>query len=327
MISKRPLGVFLAVIALCAFAIGQDVARITILHINDSHGQTLGNRGEDGKMHGGYPRLATLVQSIREKVGADHVLLLHAGDEFARGDQMTTQSAGAANVAIWNQLDVSAWTPGNGDFYPGASSLQKRIAEAKFPVLASNVSYRIGHQPVAENSVVLKVNDVRIGLFGLCFLRKEHPSSLPLKVEEPAPAAMRIVPELRKKSDIVLALNHLGLEQDRELARAVPGIDIIVGGHSHSLLPKGNRVAAPDGKEVLIVQAGEYLQYLGRVDLELTRTGETWTIAAAEATLILLDESVPEDPTMKALIAKRWPTTQPARPSSNRPVSKPAMID
>ncbi len=296
----------------CALACAQETAKITILHVNDSHGQTLGQRGDDGKMRGGYPRLATAVRQIRDELGSDRVILLHAGDEFSRGDAMTSATLGAANITIMNAIAFAAWTPGNGEFYGGASNLQQRIAEAKFPTLAANVSYRLDGQKFSDESTLLTVQNVRIGIFGLCFVRKEHPSALPLKVEEPAAAAGRVVPDLRRKCDIVVALDHLGLEQDRQLAAAVPGIDLIVGGHSHTTLPRGHRVQGPDGQSVLIAQAGEYLQWLGRVDLTLTRTDGSWKLTQSDASLIPLNSTVPEDPTVKALIARLWPATRPA---------------
>jgi 2',3'-cyclic-nucleotide 2'-phosphodiesterase (5'-nucleotidase family) len=291
-----------------ALAADAQTAHLVLLHVNDVHGQTL-SRTEEGKPVGGYARLSTAVAKVRDEVGAANVLLLHAGDEFSRGDAMTTASAGASSISLMNQIGFSLFTPGNGDFYGGASNLQKRIGEAKFPVLASNVSYRLGGDRFANDSCVLQVAGVRVGFMGLCFLRKEHPSSLPLKVEAPADTAKRIVPELRTRADLVVALDHIGLDEDRKLAAEVPGIDIIVGGHSHSTLPKGNWVSSADDKRVLIAQAGEYLRYLGRIDVYLTRDAQQWTISDAKAQLIALDASVPEDPAIKAMIARMWPST------------------
>ena len=303
-----------------------ELAHIVILHVNDVHGQTLSSSAE-GKPTGGYARLSTVVTRVRQEVGADHVLVVHAGDEFSRGDDMTNASGGAANISLMNQIGFNLMTPGNGDFYAGVGTLQKRIGEANFPVLTSNVTYRQGGKQVSLDSGILVVADVRIGVLGLCFLHKLHPASLPLTIEYPQEAAMRIVPQLREKADIVLALNHIGLQEDRRLAGAVAGIDVIIGGHTHTSLPRGNRVTGPDERSVLIAQAGEHLRYVGRVDLFLQRQAGKWTLDDAQAQLIPLDASVPEDPAIKAAIARMWPTTAPTTAPAAAPVAEPAYSD
>ena len=112
------------------------------------------------------------------------------------------------------------------------------------------------------------------------------------------------MPLLRKKADVVVAVNHIGFFGDVRLAGSVGGIDVIIGGHSHTVLPKGRRAKAPDGRQTLIAQAGQFLRYLGRVDLKLERKGEGWRIVASKATLIPLDAKVKLDPTVTALIAR-----------------------
>lgn len=297
-------------------------AHIVLLHVNDPHGQTQGIT-VNGKPWGGYARLSTMVDELRKKEGADHVVLFHAGDEFSRGDEMTSTSLGQANIDLMNKIGFAAWVPGNGDFYVGPANLQKRIAQANFPTLAANVTYRFGGEPLAKNTVVIEVQGVKIGLLGLCYVRKEHPSAFPLRVLDPIETAKRIIPELRKQADIVIALTHLGLEADRQLAAQVGGIDMIVGGHSHTVLLRGYHVNDPDGKRVLIVQAGDQLRYLGRVDLQLTRADGRWQLNDATPQLIPLDSLVPQDPAIKAMIARMWPASQP----SSVPTSAPVGVD
>lgn len=302
---------FLAFTSVLHAADAAQSAHIVLLHINDSHGHTQ-SWLKDGKPVGGYGRVKTVVDAIRQQEGADHVILLHAGDEISRGDALTSATLGEGNIAILNQIGVAAWTPGNGEFYPGAANLQKLISEAGFPTLASNVRYRLDGQSLAEDTAILKVQGVRLGLLGLCFLHEEYPSAWVLKVEPPVDAARRLVPELRKNADVVIALNHIGIDADRKLAGSVPGIDLIVGGHSHTVLLQGERVNDPAGHQVLIVQAGEYLEYVGRVDLDLQRSGDGWVLKKSAARLIPLGATVREDPTIKATIARLWPATQPA---------------
>lgn len=302
------------------WALGEETAHVVILHVNDIHGQTLG-KSENGQLYGGYPRLATAVERVRKEVGPENMLLIHAGDEFSRGDELTTATRGAANIAIMNAIEFSAMTPGNGEFYSGPDNLQKRIAEAHFPVIAGNVKYRLDGSNFSRRGAVLEAGHIKFGLLGLCFLRKEHPSALPLSVADPIAAARELVPKLAAKSDFVIAVDHLGAEQDQTLARTVPGIGLIVGGHSHTTLQKGLLAKNPDGHPVLIVQAGEYLHYLGRVDLLFARQSSHWTLQDAQARLIALGPDIPEDPTIKAMIVRMWPTTAPTTPPSEVPAT------
>ena len=309
----------------CAPLLAADAAtrHLVILHINDTHGRIEGDP-MNGKPYGGYARLSTLVQAIRQQEGADHVLLVDAGDVCSRGDALTTVTLGRANIDLMNFLHVGMWVPGNGDYYLGPSTLQQRISEARFPTLAANVFYRLDGSRFAPPTHILTLQGVKLGFMGLCFVRTEHPSAFLLKVYDPIETARQIVPGLRKQSDVVIALTHLGLDVDRRLADSVAGIDLIVGGHSHSILPKGYAQTGPTGKPVLIAQAGAYLHFLGRIDLDLTRSGGHWELTSTRARLIPLDGKVPEDPAVKAEIARLKATTRPTRAPAATPIESPA---
>lgn len=315
----------LALLTLSARA--AETAHLVLLHVNDIHGQTQGIT-VNGKPVGGYARLSTLVQKIRKEEGPDHVLLIHAGDEFSRGDDLTMQSNGAANIALMNQVGFSLMTPGNGEFYGGAANLQKRISEAQFPVLAANVSYRLGGKSFSRNTFATTLQGVRLGFMGLCFLHQEHPSAFVLSVADPVDTARKLAPELRKEADLVIAVDHLGLDADRQLAASVNGIDLIIGGHSHTVLPKGYQVPNPNGQQVLIVQAGDQLRYLGRVDLQLTREDATapWKLQSAKAQLIPLDSQIPQDPAIKATIARLSESLRVPTTATTRPARQPAAV-
>ncbi|MBM4019978.1 MAG: hypothetical protein FJ288_16925, partial [Planctomycetes bacterium] len=276
---------------------------VTILHINDVHGHTE-PRTEGGRSVGGYARLATLVAEARAASKAARVFLVHAGDEFSRGDQMTRQSLGKANVAIWNHLALDIWTPGNGDYYDGLENLRARIAQFKGTVLASNVRVAESGAPLTRPYVIHRAGPVRVAFFGLCWLQQDDPASVQFRVDDAAATAARLAADLRKQADVVVAVSHQGRLADNRLAARVAGLDLIIGGHTHHALPRGDRVKGPGGREVLIVQAGEYLDYLGRVDLVLAKDGQGWRIAEAKASLLPLDGKVKLDPTVTALIAR-----------------------
>ena len=276
---------------------------VTVLHVNDSHGQIEGVR-IDGRSVGGYARLATLVNQIRAQSGESRVFLIHAGDVVSRGDDLTRRMSGAANVAILNHLKFDVWTPGNGEFYGGVDNLRRLMEHADFPLLTSNVTLPESGECLGRPYVIEKAGPVKVAFFGLCTVRTFLPGSGDVNTGNPIETAKKLVPKLREQADLVVAVNHISLGSDKALAAAVPGIDLILGGHSHSRLDHGVRVRAPDGREVLICQAGDHLQFLGRVDLKLEHTGKRYELTEAVARLIPLDENVKLDAGVKALIAR-----------------------
>jgi len=291
---------------------GRTVA-LTILHVNDIHGQT---RGSD--KGGGYARLATAVERARGKEGPP-MLLVHAGDEFSRGDELTRRTLGEANVEIMNRLAFDAWTPGNGEFYDGPANLRRRVAQAKFSVLAANVRFASDGKPVGRPYVICRAGPARVALLGLCLVKADHPSASAFRQADPIATAKELVPLLRRQADVVVALTHLGFAADCRLAAQVAGIDLIVGGHSHTVLQSGYRAKGPDGGNVLIVQAGEQLRFLGRADLTLREETGGWRVESAQAGLVPLDKQVGPDPQMDAFVGRLWAAasrpavTQPAR--------------
>jgi 2',3'-cyclic-nucleotide 2'-phosphodiesterase (5'-nucleotidase family) len=308
------------VLALCCllglmavWAAGEDAAtvKVVLLHVNDSHGHTQPYLFE-GKNVGGYARLKTAVDRIRQENPAGKVFLVHCGDEFSRGDGLTTATFGQANIDLMNQIGFDLWVPGNGDFYNGFSALKKRMAEAGFPTLAANITTKTDGKPIAPSVLVQDFGEVKIGFFGLCFIHRNHPTCWGLEMEDPARTAEKIIPQLRQRADAVVALTHIGLGEDIKLAGAVDGIDIILGAHTHDTLPTGRKIPAPDGRMVLICQAGDHLRYLGRVDLTFGRKNGKWELISSWARLIPLDQSIQLDPAITAKIARLSAATQPS---------------
>ncbi len=270
---------------------------ITLLHVNDTHGRLYPHR-HGGRVVGGFARLATIVKRVRRERGDANVLLIHAGDVLSRGDELTRRTRGAANVALMNALGFDAWTPGNGEFYDGLDVLRRRIAEANFPVLTSNVLRSETGEPLGRESVVRRVGGVRVGLLGLCTVRPDTRAGL--EVLPPLPTACRTAEALRKRADVVVAVTHLGHVFDWLLAwGAGRRLDVIVGGHSHTLLPEGTTVTSLSGRRTLIVQAGEYCRHVGRVDLTFRRREGGFEWVGTSARVIPLDETVGFDPSIR----------------------------
>jgi len=280
-----------------------ETVQVTLLHVNDVHGQTE-PYGLKGRSVGGYARLATLVDEERAASKAARVFLIHAGDELSRGDDLTRATLGAANMAIMNHLKFDIYLPGNGDHYDGPDVLLAMLRRAKFPVLSANVTVAATGQPIGKPYIIEQAGPVRVAFLGLCLVKADHESSALYIMDYPFTVAEKLVPELRKQADVVVVVSHLGALRDVELAELVPGIDVIIGAHSHTEMPEGVRMKGPDGREVLIAQAGEQLRFLGKIGLTLGRSGGAWRLVSTSAALIPMDAAVRLDPTVTALIAR-----------------------
>lgn len=203
-----------------------------------------------------------------------------------------------------NQIGFDFWTLGNGEFYDGIQNLQAMIARVKCKVLCANITTKADGKPVGLPYVIEQVGPVKVAFLGVSFIHVEHPSSRPLVYGNPIETASRLARELRKQADVVVAITHIGLPEDMKLAAQAPEIDVVIGGHTHLTLPNGVRVPAGDGREVLVCQAGAFLHYLGRVDLQLRQAEGKWKIENMSEKLITLDDKVKMDPAITALIAR-----------------------
>ena len=302
---------------------------LTFLHINDPHGHTAPYKTEAGKNVGGYARLATLVEGARQTSRAARVFLIHAGDEFSRGDALTESTKGAANIAIMNQLGFDAWTLGNGDFYGGWPVLKARIGEFKGATLAANVVVRDTNEQVGKPYVILQAGPVKVAFLGLCFLSPMDNSFWTFRVSDAQETAEKLVPELRKQADVIVGVTHHGSWLDKRIGSAVEGIDLVIGAHTHQVLEKGEHAKSPSGRDVLVVQAGEYMQYLGRVDMRVVRTDGVWRVSQSSAMLVPIDDKIKPDPATAAFIAKLsqpgskalLPTPQPEKSAAEKPAA------
>lgn len=281
----------LAAVTLAVHAAPQE---IILLHTNDIHGHLREFAVGDATM-GGLHRLAGLVDAYRA-VHPGRVLWLDGGDTW-HGTNPVNFSQGASMVEVLSAAGLDAMVLGNHDFNYGIETLRRRVEEARFPVLAANVVTAEGELLVGATAL-LDAGGLKVGVLGLSTQDTPfttHPGNVAgLRFDDPVEVAGRLVPQLAAEADLVVALTHLGYESDRELALAVPGIDVIVGGHSHTLLAQPVKVG-----ETLIVQAHEWGKYLGVLRL----TVDGGEVIAYEGGLVPITPEIPGNERLAQLIA------------------------
>ena len=244
---------------------GASAQKLTIMHFNDTHSHLEPERAGKSSGRGGVIERAALVDSVRNAVGRRNFLLLHAGD-FNQGTSYYTTLGGMLEVGLVNALGYDVITLGNHEFDDGIEHLGRRLAGLKCPVVCSNYDFsQFELGKYVKPYVVLKRGGMRIGIFGMLtditkVVERTIADRLP-KFDD-VETANRWASYLKneKKCDIVIALTHLGLENedfmDQDLVRATRNIDLVVGGHSHTFIKDIVYENNIDGKPVPIVQNG-----------------------------------------------------------------------
>jgi len=312
----RRLSCFVAAVALgAAWALADPASTftVTILHTNDLHAQVEPLTAR-GLTLGGYARQATLIKRFRER--DPNPVLLCAGDTF-QGTLYFNVYEGLADVVFMNLVGYQAMAVGNHEFDRGPAALARFASLAAFPLLAANLD--LSSEPSLASLLrpweVLQVGGDRIGVIGalpedLATISNPGPT---VQAGEAGPAIQAAIDALAAAGvNKVILLSHLGYEKDLQLAEKLRGVDVIVGGHSHTLLgrlpglpqPRGEyptvaRDAA--GNTVLIVHAWDRGRVLGRIQVTFDREGrvQKW----AEAAPVPVDATVPEDPLVRSLVA------------------------
>lgn len=243
---------------------------LVLLHTNDLHGTVepwTGWEGElAGRTIGGLAGIAGVVEHVRSAQGAKNVLLLSAGDDIS--DSMIADlTQGQALLKLMAAIRYDARAMGNHEPDFGAASLGK--GGDAVPLLAANVRRSSG-EPLGPPYLLVERAGVRVGILGLAYpntpLTTAHRHVAELVFDPDSAGVVRAyLPRMRAEgAQLIVVLSHLGLSADQKLAADVPGIDVIVGGHSHNRMQHAKRVGT-----TLIVQAGAHGSDIGRLDLYL----------------------------------------------------------
>lgn len=281
------IAVCVAVALLSAPALPQAPV-LTILHFNDDYQLSA---VENGKV-GGLDRLAAVVKQYRSREPC--TLLLFAGDLISPSVESSVFK-GAQLIDGLNLLGVDAATFGNHEFDYGPAELQKRIAESRFPWVITNVFVPPGARqfPGTRQFLVQNVCGTVVGIFGMVTVETVTSSSPGTTwFGDPVAVARAIVPTLRRNgAQRLIALTHLRVGDDEQMLRAVPEVDLVIGGHEHDPL-----TSTVGGR--LIAKAGSDAKWLGVTRVPLS--------GAPRATheLITITDQTPSDPTMAALVKR-----------------------
>ncbi|WP_428241249.1 bifunctional UDP-sugar hydrolase/5'-nucleotidase UshA [Gynuella sp.] len=295
---------------------------LTILHTNDHHGRFWKNdKGEYG-----MAARKTLIDSIRSEVESEggSVLLLSGGDINTGVPESDLQDAKPDFIGM-KALGYDAMAVGNHEFDNSREVLEKQESWAGFPFLSANIFYKGTDKTLFKPYKIFNVQGNKIAVMGLTtedtvkIGNPEYTGDLDFR--SPVSVASKLVPELRKKADIVVAATHMGhyangnyggnAPGDVTLARKVSGIDVIVGGHSQ------NPLFEPDVQNnTLILQAYEWGKYVGRLDLVI-QDGKIQNYqyrlipvnlkkkekdADGKSIYTLMEKEIAEDPAMLALL-------------------------
>ena len=273
--TKKPCHLLLTILVLLIAATGLYAADpattlLTILHVNDYHGRVKPSidKGIDPQEPvGGAAYLAAMIKKARAK-NPGTTLLLSAGDMF-QGSPVSNVFYGKPVIEIMNELGFDAMTLGNHEFDWGMGVLARMRKEAHFPFLAANVVDSRGNRlPGIRAYAILRTRYAKVAVIGLTTTETEYitkPDNVKgLTFLSPETVLPRLIQKVRQQgASIVIVLSHLGLDADKGLAAAVHGIDVIVGGHSHTEIPKPLKTESG----TIIVQAGAYGLYLGVLEL------------------------------------------------------------
>ncbi|MBN1545383.1 MAG: 5'-nucleotidase C-terminal domain-containing protein [Syntrophaceae bacterium] len=254
-------------------------------------------RGRTYKLEmGGFSRLGSAIGNLRSKGGP--LLFLHAGD-MVQGTLYYTKYQGRADIDLLNTMGLDAATLGNHDFDGGAELTAKLVEQADFPILSTNVdaSQEPGLTGKIKPYIIKTFSGEQVAIIGVTtpyIPSLSHPGGRIVfgEVVSHVVAAVREV-EAKGVNKIIL-LTHIGYDEDLQLARTVPGIDVIIGGHSHTLLggqagksdafrsegfrlqPAGDYptvVSSPGGMTVLVAQAWEWGKLLGNLEVTFDEKG------------------------------------------------------
>lgn len=262
------LGIFLVVTLFMSPVHGEEY-QATFIHWNDFHSRNMSwkptNYNPDGHIAGGYATLAAVVDSLKNLYPS--ALTVHAGDDF-QGTPISSITRGMSQIAILNEIKPDFFTVGNHEFDYGLSRLLALKDSAEFDMFAANLRRTQGGPRLFRSLMIPETFPFKTAVIGLttnALYSLSLPSNLEgIYVEDPVKTARHLTDSLHNEGvEFIVAVTHQGVGEDLELARKVPAIDLIIGGHSHTFM----REPRIEGN-TYIVQASSSGRYVGEIHLK-----------------------------------------------------------
>ena len=263
--------IFTVITALAVFsAYAQE---LTVIHLNDTHSHIDPQRSGEYIGRGGVIEQAAYIDSVRRAEGKRNVLLLHAGD-FGQGTSYFTELNGNIEIDVMNAMKYDVVALGNHEFDNGIPELARRLENLEADVVCANYDFAgTPLEGLVEPYVIVRRAGKKIGVIGLLTdIMKVVDRSVAkdLNYLEPADVVNRYAAYLKneKDCDLVICLSHLGYREDKDLASQLSDVDVIVGGHSHTLLHKKQVVKDAEGDDVIVVQNWKWGLNVGCLTVE-----------------------------------------------------------
>ncbi|QAY65086.1 bifunctional metallophosphatase/5'-nucleotidase [Paenibacillus protaetiae] len=265
-----------------------DVSKLIIIHSNDIH-----SRLENAA------KIASIIETERQAAGQEHVLAIDIGDHMDRMRAETEGSDGLVNAELLSAAGYELVTLGNNEGLTYMPEVMERAYRGSgFQVLCANLKAdATGDYPSwLQPSAIVEKGGFKIGMIAATANFHEFYTLIGWQSSEPLAAVREQVDKLREQVDIIAVMSHLGLSQDRRMAETIPGIDLIMGGHTHHLLEEPERIGG-----TIICAAGKHGEYAGRVEIERsTENGGRPVIRAS----VISTAAWEEQPEAAAVIAR-----------------------
>ncbi len=278
---KRYIWLIMLLLVVATGAEAKKHKQLVILHTNDTHScilplkELLADTAIAGR--GGFIRRIAMIKEQR-KEHPKNLLLFDSGD-FSQGSSYYTMFKGDVEIGLMNRMGYDAVTIGNHEFDFGLENMARVFKMAKFPIVCANYDFTgTVCEGLVKPYVVLKRNGVRVGVFGLGAKLQGLVSGkncVGVKYLNPAEVTRKMVDILRnqEKCDVVICLSHLGWDisdySDEELIPDTRGIDIVLGGHSHTFMKEVQYLKNLDGKQVADDQNGKHAALVGKLVVDL----------------------------------------------------------
>ena len=257
--------------------------QLTILHTSDTHSCILPlNENLADTLFAGRAGFIRRIAMLEEERKKDPELLLFDSGDFSQGSPYYTLFKGDVEIGLMNKMHYDAGTIGNHEFDYGLDNMVRIFKKANFPIICSNYDFRgTPLEGLVKPYIVLKRKGIKIGVFALdpqlegLVVTKNYGT---IKYLNPVSVANDMVKLLRgkEKCDVVVCISHLGWIEngmgDQKVIAGSRGIDIVLGGHSHTFFKELHYVKDLDGHEVPVDHEGKNAIYVGKLKLDLTRS-------------------------------------------------------